>query len=132
MEQENKIVPITKPVDDNQELKDMMSGNILQGLLGNGLEDKLPGMLSVFAPKAYDGIKDMLKGDKVRYMLYYDEQYGLILHKLDMDTTTIDFAQPTKEDIIIVSKEENGLMILKDGVKDNIGSLLKLLMGKMF
>lgn len=126
------------PKDDNQELKDMMMGNVIEGILGNGIEEKLPMLLEKFAPKAYDGIKKYLGEDKVRWMILNDPTYGLVLQRLNMDheETKIQFPEPNVEDIIIIQQKENGLSVLLDGKDNTVAELLKVIMtsvgGKLF
>lgn len=137
-DQNNKIVSINKGQDDTSELKDMMSGNILQGLLGNGIEEKIPAILEKFAPNAYDGIVKHMGQDAIRYIFYNDPEFGLVIQKLDMskESTVISFEDPTKEDIIIIQKTQEGLSMIRNGERSNIASLLKTLMssigGKLF
>ncbi len=121
---------VGKEVMVEQKDKDAMTEGLIKGLLPKevgGIIEKLPTLLENLSPQAYDGLAKILDNGNINYMLSYDPEYGIIIQKLYMnvETTKIDFADPTKEDVIIVQKGENGVDVIKDGVKSNIGELIK-------
>lgn len=85
-----------------------------QFLLQNGLEAAITpqnqklfmNLLNKVAGPAFDGLVKKMENDKYRYMIYFHEKHGLILHKLDMTTTDLEFEEPNEGDIQILKKEE--------------------------
>lgn len=127
------IVSISKEVDkqDQDELKDLMVGNLLGGMLDmDKIKDKLPAILSTLSPKAYDLGKKLLEDGKYTYLLYYNKEYGLILHKVDNESpnTNLQFPTPSPQDIIVIQKSQNGLNIVKDGESKTLQEIISTVM----
>lgn len=101
--EENKII-VSK--DENQDLKDMVIQNTVESFLADEkTKQKLISALGAVAIPAYKSIIKKLGDDEFRYMLYHDKQYGLVIQKLTMATSDINFEDPTAEDITIINQD---------------------------
>lgn len=96
------------PEDENSELKELVTQNAVSGFLADDkLKDRLMKVLSVIAIPAFEGFKKTLgENDDFRFMIYFDKEHGIIIHKFKTETTVFECDEPSLEDIHIIRKED--------------------------
>lgn len=93
--------------EDNSDIKNLVISNTVEAFVQDPkIKDKLTSIVETLAGPAFNmAIKHLGENDDYRYMIYYDKQYGLIIHKLKTSTTELSFDEPKEGDINIITKE---------------------------